>query len=77
VSSHSTIFIVVLSLDADVVRHKLQLEERAGESSARRKWRSFREALMSVCSAKDIERLKRRLVGFRDELEVHLIMALK
>jgi hypothetical protein len=60
-----------------MVRRKLRLEERAGESSARRKWRSFREALMSVCSAKDIDRLKKRLAGFRDELEIHLIMTLK
>jgi hypothetical protein len=60
-----------------MVRCKLQLEERADESSARRKWRSFRKALMNVCSAKDIDRLKKRLAGFRDQLEVHLIMSLK
>ena len=57
---------------------KLRLEDRdVSESSTRRKFRSFREALRSVWSMHDIDKLKSRLAAFRDELEVHLVVSIR
>ncbi|KAN0093480.1 hypothetical protein V8E51_016664 [Hyaloscypha variabilis] len=55
---------------------KLRLNETA-ENGTLRKWRSFRQALKSIWSLDSIERLKRRLAAFGNELEIHLIMALR
>jgi hypothetical protein len=57
-------------------RGKLRLNETA-ENGTLRKWRSFRQALKSIWSLDSIERLKRRLAAFGNELEIHLIMALR
>jgi hypothetical protein len=57
-------------------RGKLRIENDS-ESRTRRKWKSFREALRSVWSIHDIERLKSRLSAFRNELEIHLVLSIR
>lgn len=42
-----------------------------------RKWESMRKALKSIWNKKDIEELERRLAGFREVLNLHIVMGLR
>jgi hypothetical protein len=55
---------------------KLKIEnDHAGRT--RRKWNSFKDALKSVWSMHDIERLRSSLSAFRDELVLHLVLSIR
>jgi hypothetical protein len=62
---------IVISKELLVRLNKLS----ADEGQRRRKWKSFRQALKSVWSKEDIDKIVRRLVTVRQELDSHLIVS--
>lgn len=53
------------------VLNKLKVE---GEKS---KWKSLRKAIRSVWSKEQVQDLERRVAGFRDELNLHIVVRLR
>lgn len=47
------------------------------EKEERRKWKSFRQALKSVWSKKDLDAISSRLLGFKQDLELHLCVEIR
>jgi hypothetical protein len=46
-------------------------------NSARRKWKSFRQALKSVTSKKEIDLMSSKLAALRSELDTHILVHLR
>ena len=67
---------IEVSTELQSILRKLRLEGNT-ESRTRRKWDSFQEALRSIWSLHDIERLKTKLANFRAELQIHLILNIR
>jgi hypothetical protein len=44
------------------------------ENSKRRRWKSFRQALKAVSSKEGVDSLARRITGYRDELNSHILV---
>lgn len=42
-----------------------------------RRWKSLRQAVKSVCSKREVDELKQRLSGFRDELQTRILVSLR
>lgn len=42
-----------------------------------RRWKSFRQALKSVCSKGEIDEMARKLQGHQKELDCHILMSLR
>ncbi|KAF2118452.1 hypothetical protein BDV96DRAFT_643697 [Lophiotrema nucula] len=59
--------------DLIAVLDKLRLEPE----NKRRKWRSFRQALLSVWSQSDIEALQRRIDNFRQQISLSLLVSMR
>jgi hypothetical protein len=67
---------VEVSQELQSVLSKLRIQEDV-KSGIRRKWISLREAIRGVWSLDDINRLKQRLLNFREELEIHLMISIR
>jgi len=52
---------------------RLKVQEHAKQ----RKWKSFRQALKTVWSKKDLDALSVRLRGYREEMELRILATLK
>ena len=55
--------------------HLIKLKVPRGQE--RRKWKSFRQALKTVWSKPDLDRLAGRLAELRNELDTHLLVSLR
>jgi hypothetical protein len=56
----------------------MRLEDlRINGNHSSRKWKSFRQALKSVCSTTKIDGIAMRLEKYQDELNLHLVTSIK
>ena len=50
---------------------------RVDKKSKSRKWKSFRQALKSICTKDNVDSLARRIADCREELNSHLIVSIR
>lgn len=50
---------------------------RVSKNAKHRRWKSFRQALKSVWSKEDLDRLAATLREYRDQLEFHILLSLR
>jgi hypothetical protein len=61
-------------ISSDFIKH---LEKLKVSVHRPRKWNTFRQALKTIWAEKDIKNTAQRLVNYKSQLELHLLVALK
>jgi hypothetical protein len=64
-----------MNLSAELLARLNEL--RVDENYKRKKWKSFRQALKSLCSKDVVDGIAKRLADCRDELHTHVLVSIK
>jgi uncharacterized membrane protein YqiK len=76
-SSQDTAISKLAESCTEVGEQLLALLNRLRAQSERRVWQSFRTALRTIWSDKDIEKLSQKLENYRQQISMHILIALR